>query len=181
MTTTARPSTPPAAVPVPPFSAADALPPSVFAQITDVRVQHPKWILKEARQRERRPRLAEDGKLVLLALDHPGRGVNQIRGDALAMGNRHELLARARRAFDDLSVLEDGLAVDDAVRDTVGTRDEARLTGRQVVHPLRRSRRHLVRVEHDHVGEVAGLQQTTPRDAIRAGGIRSEATHRGFQ
>ena len=83
------------------FTAGGALPHALFEQITDVRVAHPKWILKEARQRRRRRRLTEDGKLVLLALDHPGRGVNQIRGDALAMGDRHALLARARRVFDD--------------------------------------------------------------------------------
>ena len=83
------------------FAAADVLPLSLFHQITDVRVEHPRWVAKEARQRRRRGRLAKDGKLVLLALDHPGRGVNQIRGDALAMGDRHQLLARARRVFDD--------------------------------------------------------------------------------
>jgi hypothetical protein len=83
------------------FAAEDALPLSVFQEITDVRVAHPKWILKEARQRKRRGKLTRDGKLVLLALDHPGRGVNQIRGDLLAMGDRRQLLARARRVFDD--------------------------------------------------------------------------------
>ena len=83
------------------FAAEDALPLSTFREITDVRVEHPKWIQKEARQRKRRGKLTRDGKLVLLALDHPGRGVNQIRGDALAMGDRHQLLARARRVFDD--------------------------------------------------------------------------------
>lgn len=102
MTTTAPPGPPsPAAPAAAPFRAADVLPFAAFEQITDVRVDHPKWILKEARQRRRRPRLTANGKLVLLALDHPGRGVNQIRGDALAMGNRHELLARARRVLDD--------------------------------------------------------------------------------
>jgi DhnA family fructose-bisphosphate aldolase class Ia len=83
------------------FAAEDILPLSTFQQITEVRVQHPRWLLKEARQRRRRRKLTRDGKLVLLALDHPGRGVNQIRGDALAMGDRHQLLARARRVFDD--------------------------------------------------------------------------------
>jgi hypothetical protein len=38
---------------------------------------------------------------VLAALDHPARGVNEIRGDALAMGDRHQYLARARRVLDD--------------------------------------------------------------------------------
>jgi hypothetical protein len=38
---------------------------------------------------------------VLVALDHPARGVTEIRGDALAMGDRHQYLARARRVLED--------------------------------------------------------------------------------
>jgi hypothetical protein len=38
---------------------------------------------------------------VLVALDHPARGVTQIRGDELALGNRYEFLARARRVLAD--------------------------------------------------------------------------------
>ncbi len=77
------------------------LPPTVLDQITDARIEHPRWAEKEARQRRRRKRLAPDGRLVLAALDHPARGVNEIRGDALAMGDRHQYLARARRVLDD--------------------------------------------------------------------------------
>src|SRR5207247_5514172 len=62
---------------------------------------HPRWVVKEARRRRRRRRLAPDGRLVLVALDHPARGVTDIRGDALAMGDRHQYLARARRVLDD--------------------------------------------------------------------------------
>src|SRR5262245_53891784 len=83
------------------FSPASALPAEVFDAITDVRVAHPKWIERQARERRRRKRLARDGRLVLLAVDHPGRGVTQIRKSALAMGDRHEYLARSRRVFDD--------------------------------------------------------------------------------
>jgi DhnA family fructose-bisphosphate aldolase class Ia len=77
------------------------LPASVLDEITDVRVEHPRWVMKEARRRRRRKRLAPDGRLVLAAVDHPARGVNEIRGDALAMGDRHQYLARARRVLDD--------------------------------------------------------------------------------
>jgi hypothetical protein len=94
---------PPASAPSVParWNVSAYLPPSVLDQITDVRVEHPRWALKEARQRKRRKAIAPDGKLVLAALDHPGRGVNEIRGDALAMGDRHQYLARARRVLDD--------------------------------------------------------------------------------
>src|SRR5450432_3236693 len=77
------------------------LPAAALDEITDVRIEHPKWVAKEARQRKRRKRLTSDGRLVLAALDHPARGVNEIRGDALAMGDRHQYLARARRVLDD--------------------------------------------------------------------------------
>ncbi|MGE0452442.1 MAG: hypothetical protein AB7O37_05400 [Vicinamibacteria bacterium] len=69
--------------------------------LTEARIHHPGRVLREARRRKRRRRLAPDGRLILAALDHPGRGVNEIRGDALAMGDRWQYLARARRVLDD--------------------------------------------------------------------------------
>jgi DhnA family fructose-bisphosphate aldolase class Ia len=78
-----------------------ALPSNLFDEITEVRVEHPEWIESEASKRRRRKRLTSDGRLVLLAVDHPARGVTQIRKDALAMGDRHEYLARTRRALED--------------------------------------------------------------------------------
>jgi uncharacterized protein len=83
------------------FAAEEALPVATFEEITDVRVEHPRWIEKEAKQRKKPRRLARDGKLVLLAIDHPARGVTAIRGDALAMGDRYQYLARTRRVLDD--------------------------------------------------------------------------------
>ena len=77
------------------------LPAARLDEITDVRIEHPRWVIKEARQRKRRKTLAPDGRLVLAAVDHPARGVNEIRGDALAMGDRQQYLARARRVLDD--------------------------------------------------------------------------------
>ncbi|MGH9396703.1 MAG: Cgl0159 family (beta/alpha)8-fold protein, partial [Terriglobia bacterium] len=61
----------------------------------------PRLVEQEARRRKRRMRLTRDGKLVLVALDHPARGITAIRGDALAMGDRFELLSRARRVLED--------------------------------------------------------------------------------
>jgi DhnA family fructose-bisphosphate aldolase class Ia len=78
-----------------------ALASSRFDEITEVRVAHPEWIEAEAEDRRRRKRLTSDGRLVLLAVDHPARGVTQIRREPLAMGDRHEYLARTRRALDD--------------------------------------------------------------------------------
>jgi len=83
------------------FDPEQTLPLATFAEITDVRVEHPRWIEKEARQRKTPRRLTRDGRLVLLAIDHPARGVTAIRGDGLAMGDRYQYLARTRRVLDD--------------------------------------------------------------------------------
>src|SRR5262245_17521376 len=77
------------------------LPAEVIDEITDVRIEHPRWVMKEARQRKRRKRLAPDGRLVLAALDHPARVVNEISDEALATGDRQQYLARARRVLED--------------------------------------------------------------------------------
>ena len=77
------------------------LPAETFDQITEVRIRHPEWIEHEARARKKRRPLTRNGRLVLAALDHPARGVTGIRGDALAMADRHQLLARARRVLND--------------------------------------------------------------------------------
>jgi hypothetical protein len=83
------------------FAPEETLPRATFEEITDVRIEHPRWIEKEAKRRKAPRRLTRDGKLVLLAIDHPARGVTAIRGDALAMGDRYQYLARTRRVLDD--------------------------------------------------------------------------------
>lgn len=83
------------------FEAEETLPLEFFDEITELRVRKPGIGEQEARLRKRRKQLAPDGKLVLVAVDHPARGVTQIRKDELAMGDRYQLLARTRRVFDD--------------------------------------------------------------------------------
>ncbi len=82
------------------FKPEDYLPEMLFEAITDVRVDNPEIILAEARSRRKRPRLTLDGKLVILATDHPGRRVTGLGAeDSLGMGNRHSYLARALRVL----------------------------------------------------------------------------------
>lgn len=83
------------------FVAEDSLPVRLFDEITEVRIRRPNIVEQEARRRRRRRQLAPDGRLVLVAVDHPARGVTQIRKDELAMGDRYQLLARARRVLSD--------------------------------------------------------------------------------
>jgi DhnA family fructose-bisphosphate aldolase class Ia len=75
------------------------IPESVFSHITSVRVDAPETIAEEAQMRSRRQRLAADGKLCILACDHPGRRVTNALGDPLWMGDRHDYLARILRVM----------------------------------------------------------------------------------
>jgi DhnA family fructose-bisphosphate aldolase class Ia len=76
-------------------------PADLLDQLTELRIHHPEVIEQEARTRRRRAKLTRDGKLVLVAIDHPARGVTEIRADKLAMGDRWQFLVRARRVLDD--------------------------------------------------------------------------------
>lgn len=89
------------------FNSEQYLDPAVLDMITEVRVHRPAVIEAEARRRKKRRRLTRDGTLVLVALDHPARGVTAVGDRELAMGDRYELLARVRRLMDDPNL--DGL------------------------------------------------------------------------
>jgi DhnA family fructose-bisphosphate aldolase class Ia len=71
----------------------------IFERITDVRVDAPEIIERHAKARKRRKSLTQDGKLTILAADHPGRGVTQLGGDPFKMGNRHQYLGRILRVL----------------------------------------------------------------------------------
>ncbi|MDR7507900.1 MAG: hypothetical protein QN173_09885 [Armatimonadota bacterium] len=81
------------------FSPDAFLPPAAVARITDVRIQRPQVVEEEAAARRRREQIAPDGRLVLLAADHPARGVLRAGADPLAMGSRRALLARILRVL----------------------------------------------------------------------------------
>ncbi|MGH9448167.1 MAG: Cgl0159 family (beta/alpha)8-fold protein, partial [Terriglobia bacterium] len=81
------------------FQPGEFFPMRLFEAITDVRVDRPEVILEEARSRRKRPRLTLDGRLAILATDHPGRRVTGWAGDLLGMGDRHAYLARALRVL----------------------------------------------------------------------------------
>lgn len=67
--------------------------------VTEVRVDFPEAVVEESRRRKRREKLTTDGKLAVLATDHPARGVTRIGDDPLRMGNRWEYLGRALRVL----------------------------------------------------------------------------------
>jgi DhnA family fructose-bisphosphate aldolase class Ia len=91
LSTTAVPST---------FSIQDYLPDDEWSQLCELRVREPQAVQGEAERRRRRPVVAPDGRLTIIAADHPGRGNTVIGTDRLAMANRQELLARLLAVLD---------------------------------------------------------------------------------
>jgi hypothetical protein len=77
---------------------------SQYNRITDRRVTDPTSALWAGTARRRRTRLAPDGRLVLIAADHPARRVNAAGGVPLAMADRRDLLARIQ------AIVQAGLA-----------------------------------------------------------------------
>jgi DhnA family fructose-bisphosphate aldolase class Ia len=102
---------------------------NIFEKITDVRVHSPDVIEKHAKTRKQRPKLTKDGKLTILAADHPGRGVTALGSDSYRMGNRYEYLGRILRVltatdFDGFmstpDMIEDLLIVDYLIQNSGG-------------------------------------------------------------
>jgi hypothetical protein len=79
------------------FSHQNFFPDTIFKMITDARVNDPGVIEKSAKRRKRRERLTVDGKLAILAADHPARRVSKSGDDSLMMGDRHGYLGRVLR------------------------------------------------------------------------------------
>jgi hypothetical protein len=74
---------------------ADSLPDQRWHELLRVRATRPDAVLEAYTVRRRRERLlGERGTLFLVAADHPARGALSVRGDALAMSDRRDLLRR---------------------------------------------------------------------------------------
>lgn len=86
------------------FDAKTFLPRSIFERITDARISDPETARCAAQRRMRRRQFTMDGRLNLLAADHPARRVNNIGSDPLALADRHEYLARIVRALQSAQV-----------------------------------------------------------------------------
>jgi DhnA family fructose-bisphosphate aldolase class Ia len=65
-----------------------------FAALRDVRARDPRAVARAAAARRRRPVLGGDGRLLLIAADHPARGSLGVHGDPMAMADRYQLLER---------------------------------------------------------------------------------------
>jgi uncharacterized protein len=63
-------------------------------ELRELRATQPGLVAVRAARRRRRPLLGPDGRLMIIAADHPARGVLGVRDNATAMANRDELLSR---------------------------------------------------------------------------------------
>ena len=66
--------------------------------LTDIRARQPGRIADAWANRVRRPLLGDDGRLLIVAADHPARGALGVRDDPMAMASRLELLDRLATA-----------------------------------------------------------------------------------
>jgi DhnA family fructose-bisphosphate aldolase class Ia len=81
------------------FEDKDFLPVSALAKITQLRMEDPGYPARIAKSRKRRATLSSDGRLNILAADHPARRVTKVGDDALMMADRHGYLARIVRVL----------------------------------------------------------------------------------
>ena len=65
-----------------------------FEELRELRARQPELIAARAAARRRRPLLGADGRLMIVAADHPARGSLGVRGVANAMADRYDLLRR---------------------------------------------------------------------------------------
>lgn len=65
-----------------------------FARLRDDRAFRPDAVTRALGRRRRRPVLRGDGRLFIIAADHPARGAFAVGSDAMAMADRYDLLER---------------------------------------------------------------------------------------
>ena len=77
------------------------IPDQQFADLLDVRARHPERLAEAMARRTRRPLLARNGRLFIVAADHPARAALAVGADPMAMADRRSLLDRLLVALAD--------------------------------------------------------------------------------
>jgi DhnA family fructose-bisphosphate aldolase class Ia len=72
---------------------------TAMVELTEIRAREPHRIAQGWDARSKRPLLGEDGRLLLVAADHPARGALGVRSEAMAMASRPALLERLATAL----------------------------------------------------------------------------------
>jgi hypothetical protein len=70
-----------------------------MVDLTEIRAWEPQRIMQGWDARTKRPLLGPDGRLLLVAADHPARGALGVRSDSMAMASRPALLERLATAL----------------------------------------------------------------------------------
>ena len=70
-----------------------------YQELLRLRAQDPGAVAARAAERPRRPLLGEDGRLMIIAVDHPARRILRVGDQPYAMGNRRLLLENTIRAL----------------------------------------------------------------------------------
>ena len=87
-----------------------------FDRLREIRASSPEKIAEALSARSRRPLLAGDRRLFIVAADHPARGALGVRNDSMAMADRYDLIQRLATALENPGV--DGvLATPDIIDD----------------------------------------------------------------
>jgi DhnA family fructose-bisphosphate aldolase class Ia len=98
------------------FLEQEFLPAAVLRKITEIRLTDPERSLRTAQTRKRRSTLTPDGRLNILAADHPARRVTKVGDDPLRMADRHSYLARIVRVLQS-EVVDGVMATMDVIED----------------------------------------------------------------
>lgn len=110
------------------FQSKEFLPDTVIARLIETRVKDPERPIQAARSRQRRERLTADGRLNILAADHPARRVTSVGDNPIAMADRQDYLARIARVLSSDAV--DGvMATMDVIEDLLILHDLTRPAG----------------------------------------------------
>lgn len=70
-----------------------------FEAIKDIRAENPSAVAQALATRQRRDLIRGDGRLLIIAADHPARGAIAVGNNPTAMGSRRELLERFAEAL----------------------------------------------------------------------------------
>jgi DhnA family fructose-bisphosphate aldolase class Ia len=70
-----------------------------YAELTEIRAQDPQAVARAWTRRRGRPTLRGDGRLMIVAADHPARGALAVGDRPAAMASRTDLLDRLRTAL----------------------------------------------------------------------------------
>ncbi len=110
-----------------------------FRALLEDRARRPRLVAEKAAARKRRPMLGDDGRLLIVAADHPARSILRVGNDPWAMADRRELLERVvtalrRPGVDGLlatpDIIEDLLLLDELHDKVVfGSMNRGGLTG----------------------------------------------------